>query len=73
MGSLAEVVDRNPRIYIKGTKPYLGSEISVRWNFLEALLAIIFAAHCIVIVLNFWALKTTPEKNDAVPLGEQGV
>lgn len=63
LGSLAEMVDQNysPKaVYIDGTVPYLGSEISVRWGLFETLLASIVAAHTIVILLNYWALKKTP-------------
>ena len=58
--SLAEMVARNPPISTNGTVPYLGTELSVRWKYFEALMASIVAVNFLVIALSSLAIKFAP-------------
>ena len=58
--SLAQMVERNPSIRTPGMVPYLGSKISVRWAYFEALMASIVAVDSLIVVLSYIAIKTAP-------------
>lgn len=54
IGSLATMVSRNPRIYIDGKVPNLGSKLSINAVGFGALLACIVAVHGVVFGLTYW-------------------
>lgn len=51
--SLMQMVNRNPTIQIPGMVPHLGSKLSVRWKYFEALLASLFAVDTLLVILSF--------------------
>jgi hypothetical protein len=57
IGSLSNMVSKNPKTFIRGTLPCLGSKLTVRWKYLAALLGFIVAVHSAVFGLNFWAVR----------------
>lgn len=61
--SLANMVMRNPRIQINGTVPYLGSQVSVRWRYFEALLASMIVADSLVILLSYLVAMRSHKKD----------
>ena len=56
--SLAEMVLRNEPILIPGSVPNLGSKLSVKWKYFEALLAGILAVDAFMLGLTFWFART---------------
>ena len=60
--SLAQMVERNPQILTPGLVPYLGSKLSVRWKYFEALLACIFAMDTLLLALSIFFLETEMDK-----------
>ena len=58
------MVARNPPIQMDGNVPHLGSKLSVKWKYFEALLACIVAVDSLVIALSYLAIKSAPCKQD---------
>ena len=58
--SLAQMVSRNPSIQTPGQVPHLGSKVSVRWAYFEALMATIVAVDTLIIAFSYLAIKRAP-------------
>lgn len=61
--SLAQMVERNPRILTPGLVPYLGSKLSVRWKYFIALLACMLAIDTLLLALSIFFLESESDDN----------
>ena len=65
IGSIATMASQNPRITIPGTRPSLGSAVTVNWPFLLALLAAIAGGHALLVLAAVRAVRGVVVKDDS--------
>lgn len=53
MGSLTGIIDKNPKILLNGTVPYLGSRLKVQTGPFTAILVCLVATHFTVFSLTY--------------------
>ncbi|KAL9003632.1 MAG: hypothetical protein Q9188_003509 [Gyalolechia gomerana] len=65
IGSLASMANYNPQQNITGTLPTLGYNLSVDWQYIIALAALITGVHCILVGLILWIARPVVVPGDS--------
>ena len=66
LGSIATMAYTNPYIKAPGLVPYLGSRISVHWNYLIALLVGIATVHVLLVIGSIYFYSLDSKKRQSI-------